>query len=178
MVELMTSANYVNDFRCIKLSYKLEEKKCARNYGWSGLFIVSSFWMHISWALRSSKPLYFPPVRMHVSIWFALKTYYALHFLLLLYSYQEWVFRERKKNTHTQNLEITSKPCQSLFLVKFSPLIFQTTGISYDQPDFLAHFSCFSQWDNFTREKQKKNTEKDFFASLRHIQKQQQKNQQ
>lgn len=34
MVELMTSANYVNDFRYIKLSYKLEEKKkCARNYG-------------------------------------------------------------------------------------------------------------------------------------------------
>lgn len=73
-------------------------------------------------------------VHMHVSIWFALKTYSSHLVATLFWSSEE----EDKNNTH----KITSKPCQSLFLVKFSLRIIQTTGISYDQP-FLFLFRIF-----------------------------------
>lgn len=100
---------------------------------------------------------YFLPVRMHVSIWFALKTYYALHFSLLLYSYQEWVFEGKKTvYTHTHS--------QSGNNLKALPITFPCEIFASHLPNhwnfirsagfFFSLFLFFFQWDELTREQQ------------------------
>lgn len=97
-----TAAEKCNEQKSLRQEFYRGHKKCTSLIWLLLVFIFcfcskkkNIFWMHILWALRiHGKPQFFLVAiavwfssSRHVSIRFALKTYYTLHFLLLLDSY-------------------------------------------------------------------------------------------